>query len=67
MANIASGFALALHGGAGTLRCGEMAAERETAYRGRAVACTCGRVACGTIFRLTSRPPIQEPGSRLWI
>ena len=27
MTNIASGFALALHGGAGTLRCGEMTAE----------------------------------------
>jgi L-asparaginase / beta-aspartyl-peptidase len=33
MANIASGFALVLHGGAGTLRRGEMTAERETAYR----------------------------------
>jgi hypothetical protein len=40
MTNVAGGFALALHGGAGTLRRGEMTAEREAACR--AVACTCG-------------------------
>jgi L-asparaginase / beta-aspartyl-peptidase len=33
MTDIAGGFALALHGGAGTLRRGEMTAEREAAYR----------------------------------
>jgi L-asparaginase / beta-aspartyl-peptidase len=60
MTNIARGFALALHGGAGRLRRGEMTAEREAAYRaGPWRALTAGRdvlAAAGNAVGAVSAP-----------
>ena len=70
MTNVAGRFALALHGGAGTLWRGEMTAEREAAYgvgllralsAGRAVLAAAGNAVTVTVCA-GRRPPVQRRG-----